>query len=50
VFYYDNHHLKQYQAQTFNTIKKEFADTLISNVIWQNNKIYKIYQDSLVVE
>jgi hypothetical protein len=50
VFYYDNHHLKQYQAQTFNTIKKEFADTLISNVIWQNNKIYKVYQDSLVVE
>ena len=50
VFYYDNHHLKQYQAQTFNTIEKQFADTLIANVIWQNNKIYKVYQDSLVVE
>jgi hypothetical protein len=50
VFYYDNHHLKQYQAQTFNTIEKQFTDTLISNVIWQNNKIYKVYQDSLVVE
>jgi hypothetical protein len=44
VFYYDNHHLKQYQAQTFNTIEKQFSDTLISNVIWQNNKIYKVYQ------
>jgi hypothetical protein len=50
VFYYDNHHLKQYQAQTFNTIEKQFTDTLITNVIWQNNKIYKVYQDSLVVE
>jgi hypothetical protein len=50
VFYYDNHHLKQYQAQTFNTIEKQFSDTLISNVIWQNNKIYKVYKDSLVVE
>jgi len=50
VFYYDNYRLKQYQAQTFNTIEKQFTDTLISNVIWQNNKIYKIYQDSLVVE
>ena len=50
VFYYDNHSLKQYQAQTFNTIEKQFSDTLISNVIWQNNKIYKVYKDSLVVE
>lgn len=50
VFYFDNHRLKQYQAQTFNTIEKQFTDTLMLNVIWQNNKIYKIYQDSLVVE
>lgn len=50
IFYYDNHHLKQYQAQTFNTIEKQFSDTLLSNVIWQNNKIYKVYQDSLVLE
>ena len=50
VFYYDNHRLKQYQAQTFNTIEKQFTDTLMLNVIWQNNKIYKIYKDSLVVE
>jgi hypothetical protein len=50
VFYFENHSLKQYQAQTFNTIEQKFSDTLISNVIWQNNKIYKVYQDSLVVE
>lgn len=50
VFYYDNHSLKQYQAQTFNTIEKQFPDSLISNVIWQNSKIYKVYSDSLVTE
>lgn len=50
VFYYDNHSLKQYQAQTFNTIEKQFSDSLISNIIWQNNKIYKVYPDSLVTQ
>lgn len=50
VFYYDNHSLKQYQAQTFNTIEKQFPDSSISNVIWQNSKIYKVYSDSLVTE
>ena len=50
VFYYDNLSLKQYQAQTFKTIEKQFLDSIISNVIWQNGKIYKIYTDSLVIE
>ncbi len=50
VFYYENNTLKQYQAQTFNTIEKQFTDTLIKTVYWQNNHFYKVYQDSLVVE
>ena len=50
VFYFENQSLKQYQAQTFNTIEKQFSDTLIKTVYWQNNRFYKVYQDSLVVE
>jgi hypothetical protein len=50
VFYFENHTLKQYQAQTFNTIEKQFADTLIQTIYWQNNHFYKVYHDSLVVE
>lgn len=50
VFYFENHTLKQYQSQTFNTVEKQFSDTLIKTVYWQNNRFYKVYQDSLVVE
>lgn len=50
VFYFENHNLKQYQAQTFNTIEKQFTDTLIQTVYWQNDHFYKVYRDSLVVE
>lgn len=50
VFYFENHTLKQYQAQTFNTIEKQFTDTLIQTVYWQNDHFYKVYNDSLVVE
>ena len=50
VFYYENNTLKQYQAQTFNTVQKQFSDTLILTVYWQNNRFYKVYKDSLVVE
>ncbi|MBI3518031.1 MAG: hypothetical protein HY062_01560 [Bacteroidetes bacterium] len=50
VFYYENNTLKQYQAQSFNTIEKQFPDTLIKNVFWQNEKFYKVYKDSLVVD
>jgi hypothetical protein len=50
VFYFENHILKQYQAQSFNTIEKQFQDTLIHNVLWQNDKFYKIYADSLLVD
>lgn len=50
VFYFENHTLKQYQAQTFNTIEKQFTDTLIKTVYWQNNRFYKVYKDSLMVE
>lgn len=50
VFYFENHTLKQYQSQTFNTIEKQFSDTLIINAFWRNNKFYKMYSDSLVVD
>lgn len=50
VFYFENHTLNQYQAQTFNSIEKHFTDTLIKTVYWQNTHFYKVYQDSLVVE
>ena len=50
VFYYENNILKQYQAQTFNTIEKQFPDTLVKVVYWKNDRFYKVYIDSLVVE
>lgn len=50
VFYYENNTLKQYQAQTFNTVEKQFSDTLIKTVYWQNDHFYRVYQDSLVVQ
>jgi len=50
VFFFENHQLKQYQAQTFNTIQKQFSDTLMMDAFWRNNKIYKVYTDSLVSE
>lgn len=50
VFYYENKQLKQYQSKTFNTIEKQFPDSLIKTVYWQNNRFYKVYQDSLVVD
>lgn len=50
IFYYQNNTLKQYQPSTFNTIEKPFPDTLIKTVYWQNNKFYKLYSDSLIVQ
>jgi hypothetical protein len=50
VFYFENHTLKEYQSQTFETIEKNFPDTLIHSVFWQNNHFYKVYPDSLIVE
>ncbi|MES2516093.1 MAG: hypothetical protein V4580_18205 [Bacteroidota bacterium] len=50
VFYFENNTLKQYQSQTFNTIEKQFGDTLIKTVYWQNEHFYNVYQDSLVVQ
>jgi hypothetical protein len=50
LFYYENKTLKQYQTKTFNTIEKQFNDTLLKTVYWQNNHFYKVYQDSLVVQ
>jgi hypothetical protein len=49
VFYYQIPVLKEYQAQTFNTIEKSFNDTLIKNVYWKNDLYYKVYSDSLVI-
>jgi hypothetical protein len=50
VFYFEKHTLKQYQSQTFNTIEKQFADTMIKAVYWQNEHFYNVYQDSLIVQ
>lgn len=50
LFYYENKTLKQYQTKTFNTIEKQFNDTLLKTVFWQNKHFYKVYQDSLVVQ
>lgn len=50
VFYFENQTLKQYQTQTFNTIEKQFTDTLIKTVYWQNSHFYKVYNNSLVVQ
>jgi hypothetical protein len=49
VFYYENSILKEYQAQTFNTIEKPFGDTLLKTVYWKNDRYYKVYSDSLLV-
>lgn len=50
VYYFENKTLKEYQSQTFNTIAKQFTDSLLQTVYWQNNKFYKVYSDSLVVQ
>lgn len=50
VFYFQNKTLKEYQSLTFNTVEKQFNDTLIKTVYWQNNKFYKVYSDSLLVQ
>lgn len=50
VFYFENGALKEYQSLTFNTVEKKFNDTLLKTVYWQNNKFYKVYSDSLLVQ
>lgn len=47
VFYYEKSVLKEYQTQTFNTIGKTFADSLLKTVYWKNDRYYKVYRDSL---
>lgn len=49
VFYYENFALKEYQAQTFQTIEKPFTDTLLKTVYWKNDRYYKVYSDSLLI-
>ncbi|MES2134050.1 MAG: hypothetical protein V4506_17005 [Bacteroidota bacterium] len=49
IFYYDKPALKEYQAQTFNTIEKIFPDTLLKKVYWKNDKYYELYSDSLII-
>ncbi len=49
VFYFENHSLKEYQPQTFNTITKQFNDTLLKTVYWNNNKFFKVYADSVII-
>lgn len=50
VVYFENGALKEYQSLTFNTIEKQFNDTLLKTVYWQNDKFYKVYSDSLLVQ
>ncbi len=50
IFYFEKPALKEYRAQTFNTVEKLFPDTLLKKVYWQNDKYYEIYRDSLVVK
>jgi len=50
IFYYQTGSLKEYQSQNFMTIEKQFNDTLLKTVYWQNNKFYKIYSDSLLIQ
>lgn len=50
VVYFENRTLKEYQSQTFNTVEKPFEDTLLKTVYWQNNRFYKVYSDSLLVQ
>ena len=49
IFYYENFVLKEYQAQTFNTIEKAFPDPLLKTVYWKNDRYYKVYSDSLQI-
>ncbi len=49
VFYYENFVLKEYEAQSFNTIEKPFPDPLLKTVYWKNDRYYKVYSDSLQV-
>lgn len=49
IFYYENFVLKEYQAQTFNTIEKPFPDPLLKTVYWKNDRYYNVYSDSLLV-
>lgn len=50
VVYFENRALKEYQSLTFNTIEKKFEDALLKTVYWENNKFYKVYSDSLLVQ
>jgi hypothetical protein len=50
IIYFQKGILYEYQTQSFNTNNKNFEDSLLINVIYQNNTFYKIYNDSLVTE
>lgn len=50
IFYFENFLLKEYEAQTFRTIAKPFAEPLLKTVYWKNGRYYKIYADSLQIK
>lgn len=50
IIYFQNGTLYEYQTQTLNTNEKKYNDTALINVFYQNNKFFKIYNDSLIVE
>jgi hypothetical protein len=50
IIYYKKGVLYEYQTQTFTSNEKIFNDSNLVNVIYQNSKFYKIYNDSLISE
>ena len=49
VFYFKENTLHEYQPTTLNTVQKQFTDTLLKNVYWQNDRFYMLYADSVSV-
>lgn len=50
IFYFKDHALNEYQPSTLNTIQKQISDTLIKHVYWQNDKYYRVYNDSMNIQ
>jgi len=49
IYYFENGKLKEYQTQSFNIMEINYNDTLLKTVMYQNNRYYKIYSDSLKI-
>jgi len=49
IIYFKDHKLQQYQPKTFATAEKLVNDSLVTQVIWQKDKFYYIYPDSVLI-